>query len=226
MVSVVPYIKGKDGKWVSLYGQNAMTDDLGHYRLVGLNAGEYLVRAQLQMEDRAVDGVIGGSRSSWSSSRFSLDVYPEDVTRKSLAKPLKLDEGEERTGVDVTIPLGKLHPVTGVVVEEKTGRQVNAGMVKLMFPDDKSQANSVRIDPAESTFRFEFVPEGDYLIQVTGARDVVREEVANGVGALPPTHTVETVVRVYGDSEEQALTVQNDVTGVRIVVKEKAAKGK
>ncbi len=47
--------------------------------------------------------------------RSTLMVYSGDATRKSDADVFKLGPGEERAGDDITIPLSKLHSVSGVV---------------------------------------------------------------------------------------------------------------
>ena len=64
-----------------------------------------------------LDLVPGATRVHGLSGlmRSSLMIYSGDATRKSEAVPFKLGPGEERTGEDITIPLSKLHSISGVV---------------------------------------------------------------------------------------------------------------
>ena len=79
------------------------------------------------------------------------------------------------------------------------------------------------MDPEDSTFHFDFVPEGEYTLAVSDARDVRREEVNTPSGGMPFLHTKDTTIREYGNTN-QPLVVQSEVTGLAVLVSPKPAK--
>lgn len=223
--------KDKSGKWagfrIFMLGRpgNSGVDDQGHYRISGLPAGEYLVATDLQLSDIVVDHLFSSSGySSSSNSRFALNIYYPNSTRQRDAKPIKLDDGEEASSVDIEIPLTKLHSVTGSIVEAGTGQAVNAATVALLYPDDNSQLVSTSVGK-DDVFHLYFVPEGKYIVKVTNAREVDREEVPSPRGVFPPTHIVEKKIRDYGPAE-QSIAIQTDMTGFIVAVPDKTVTAK
>ena len=180
--------RDKTGKWASFrakplgsFGPNS-TDDQGHYRVSGLPRGEYLVKTTLALSDIAVDRVFGEERSFSNNTRYSLDIFSGGGLRQRDAKPVKLEEGEESGAVDIAIPISKLHAVSGSVIEAGTGHVINSGSVAIVYPDDNTQLVSTEISKDDNAFHFYFVPEGEYTLKVTRAREVSREEISNGPG--------------------------------------------
>ncbi len=112
----------------------------------------------------------------------------------------------------------KMHPVSGWLAVEQGGRRVNAGRVALVYADDGTEVASADVRSEDEAFHLNFVPEGEYTLKVTKARDVTRTEVPNGPpGTVPPTHTDEKTVRTYGDAS-QPLVVVNEVSGLVVGV--------
>jgi hypothetical protein len=224
--------KNVSGKWVGVRVQGAVrgsrpaSDDQGRYRIVGLPAGEYILETELEVSEHYTDHLFDSSTSSGSSShgstRFGIRIYSGGETRQRNATLIKLNDGEDDSNEDIVIPLSKLHSVTGSIVQARTGRVVNAGTATLLYPDDNSQAASARVDKDDSTFRFDFVPEGNYILKVTNARDVTREEIPNRPGSLPPTHTEETTIRTYGP-QQQPIVITGDMSGVLVSVPDAAS---
>ncbi len=130
---------------------------------------------------------------------------------------IKVGDQEERNGVEIEVPLAKMHPVNGWLALEQGGRRVNAGRVALVYADDGTELASTEARGEDEAFHLNFVPEGEYTLKVTKARDITRTEVSNGPGVVPPTHTDEKVVRTYGDAS-QPLVVVNDVSGLMVNV--------
>jgi hypothetical protein len=219
----------KPGKWepfrtrqlASGFGADN-TDDQGRYRLSGLPAGEYLVKTDLTLSDITVDRVFGEQRSSSNYIRYSLDIYFGDSLRQRDAKPVKLEEGQEYGTGDITIPISKLHSVSGSLVEAGTGHVINAGKIVIAYPDDDSEVASTEIGKDDNAFHFYYVPEGEYVLRATGARDVTREEVAYPPGTMPPTHTEEKKIRDY-DAQPQPIVIHSDATGVILLAQPRPA---
>lgn len=223
--------KEKDGKWavvetsaMSPFKTGANTDDQGHYRIAGLLSGEYTAQTDLTLNETLVSGFLGSAFSSMVKTHFSLPVFSGGGVRPATAVPFKVGAGEERTGEDIVIPLAKLHGVTGTIMAGRDGHIVNGGTVALLYADDKSEMASVNVNADDSTFHFEFVPEGEYIVQVKSAGDVVREEIPNPPNTMPPTDTRVRILHSYGGSE-QPLSVHGEINSVVLSVPEQSAKG-
>jgi len=226
----------KQGKWVPIETgsadgmvQTVKTDDRGHYRISGIPPEEEcLVKVQL---------MVGSSRNylskngqaqafytlgTYTLGTYTLAVYSGDVVRPGSAKPFALKLGEERPGEDVVLPLSKLHKVQGVVTAQHDGHVLNQATLSLVFSDDKSPAGKTSIGNGETSFSFPFVPEGDYVLRVSGAAEVRFEDVPNGPGGIPPTHSEAHTLHSYG-SAEMPIHVEGDLIDLNIPVPEEAA---
>ena len=188
------------------------------YRIAGLAPGEYATQANLSVSDReSTFGPMPGNPGTTIEMqmlrvRFSLPLYSGDVLRKSDAKAYTLGSGEVRAGSDLVFPLAKLHRVTKQVVA-KDGHPVNSGTVSLRYADDQDEMTETNVLYDEAAFHLEFVPEGDFLLKVRGAKDVSKVQVANPAGYTPRFHQEEKTLRTYGDAE-QPLVVKGDMTDV------------
>ena len=153
--------KGKDGKWTefttpeSLFvlsrTSGAPTDDQGNFRVTGLPAGEYLLRTTLALSGADVEspGVDAPNEPD-----YRWDIYYGNGIRPSDAKPIKLKDGEQATGINLEIPLSRLHSVSGIVLSQETGRPINHADVELHNPDDDSTCAVTRINRDIGQFRF------------------------------------------------------------------------
>jgi hypothetical protein len=217
------------GAWITIYrmedkqwkplslASGGGVDDLGQFRLTGLLAGDYLIMVGLAINDAYVSSLLGYAEHSSSTSHFYLSFYNGETARQRDAKPLHLDASQEMTSADIIIPISKLHPVSGAIVEAKTGRPINSGQVELDWADGGDTLASIKVEPDEPVFSMPFVPEGAYTVKVRDAADVIREEVSSGPNAMPATHIKETVLRKY-DPAQQPLTVTTDVSGLNLTV--------
>jgi hypothetical protein len=196
-------------------GSYAQTDDEGHYRISGLPAGKYVVRAQLQLDRVTYRTDEHGSGYS-TSSGYSMDFYSGHITRQKDAVSFDLTPGEERGGTDIEIPISRLHTVRGKVLAAHDGHVLNSGSLQLLFPDDRSVAANVSLShDDDDTFTFGFVPEGDYVLSVQGAADMEYRDIPNPPGSMPPTRPENHTVRAYGPAE-QAIHVTGDLSGITI----------
>lgn len=191
---------------------SASTDDRGNFRIAGLPAQQYAVEAQLGLQKWIYSTDPHGSTSANSTQVYSLSVYSGNHMRMKDAESFTLGPGEERGGEDVEIPVSRLHTLRGNVIAAHDGHLINGGRVELLYPDDKSEVDGTQI-ASDGEFNFSFVPEGDYILRVTGVADTDYIEVSNGPGAMPPTHTENHVLRHYGDAE-MPIHISGDMTGV------------
>ena len=134
----------------------SVTDDDGQYWMGGLAAGEYLVSASPydQVENPQISPVVNQSLG-------------ETVT-------VKLDVGEDLTGIDVVVPLrpsiarpGQVRPQSGSVVSGRVidtkGRSIPNSMVLLVPANEPSGGIRATTD-SDGNFRITDVPAGTFGI--------------------------------------------------------------
>ena len=221
-VPVMPLRKSKD-KWVLLPNgdyagfftpsTSMMTDDLGHYRIGGLRDGEYLLMATLIHVDLMPPDLRGPGLSG--ALRSVLPVYSGDTMRKSEAVPFKLGRGEDRAGVDISIPLSKLHSISGVVTAASNGHPINSGDITIEDPADKETVANGQLD-SDGAFHLDGVPEGSYTLRVKNACDRQNQQVSVAGGM---NISSEKIAHRYGDLE-QPLKVEGDIPNLVLSVPE------
>ncbi|HEX7315491.1 MAG TPA: carboxypeptidase regulatory-like domain-containing protein [Pyrinomonadaceae bacterium] len=168
---------------VSLSGLR--TDDRGMFRLTGLPPGEYVIGVS-----EAVNHGGGSTATDMSedlpsmfrgmfSPPLLMTFYPSTTSVKE-AGVIKVDAGEERADVDITIPERDLRLVGGVVRSRLGGRPVSRARVTITRRDDplaqsappvvhyegyESGPNSTTTD-TDGRWYFQEIPDGAYTIQV------------------------------------------------------------
>jgi hypothetical protein len=175
------------------------TDDQGGYRSSGLPAGEYLVRASIELNKVIMDHIFSSSGGTSYGDGYHLRIYPGDTFRPRDAKPLKVEEGEAATSIDVDVPLSKLYSVSGAVLRPGSESPANSAHLSLTFADTGEELTSTDVDADDGSFRFDFVPAGNYILQAKKIATVERTEVSNGENSVPPTHTETKTISSYGD---------------------------
>ncbi len=217
------WVMNGKGDWEStLSGYRfGATDAQGRYEVEGMLAGNYLVQVNLSLNEHSNQVMpMNGSEMhvEMTTTIFSLPVYSGNVLRKREATPIKVEGAGNYDGNDITLPISKLHRVSGAVVA-KDGHALNGGTVVLRYPDDNSEVAIIKVNREDRQFHFPYVPEGSYTLAVEEARDVTETEVPNAPGVTPKTRIEEKTVRSYGKLE-QPLVVQSDVEGVLATVPE------
>jgi hypothetical protein len=189
------------------------TDEQGHYRIGGLPASEYLLEATLSPSGMSYNvGEYGTGVGTWPI--YSLSFYTRGSSRRKDATPITVTDGEEFGGQDIDIPLTKLHTVRGSIVAAHDGHILNGGKLSLLYADDRSEAGHTSVSKDDNTFKFAFVPEGDYILRADGVdNDYV--EVPNSPDSWPPTHTEPKLLRSYGTAE-QPIHVAGELTGITV----------
>ena len=216
--SPVPFVQldilrhDKSGQWVPLdTGVPALTDDLGHFRISGLPAGEYILSSGFNSQD--VLSIFGESDKP-------LNIYYGDVFFRKDAKTIKISDGEDSSGDNITIPLSKLHSISGSL-RNVSGHLINTGEVALYTMPDNIKIVSTQVESEDSAFHMDFVPEGHYVLRVTNARDVTRQTIQPPPGSTDPPKDVETLVQEYAPYEAP-FEVVGDMTAVNLTIPPKA----
>jgi len=169
----------------------ATSDGRGRYSLTNLPGGEYKVCALLPSDDED------------AAPRVCLG----NTFRSKNALTVKVQSGETVHGTDIVIPLTGLRNVVGSVTAVNDGHPLGHAKVQLLYADDREIARKTSL-LEDGGFAFEFVPDGRYVLQVSGATDVN----PNGDGQqkhLP--------ARTYQD-KEMPLLVAADIEDVNLAV--------
>jgi len=145
------------------WSTRAVSDSHGHFSVTDLPAGEYAVCALMP------------SDSQDSAARVCLG----NAFRKKDAATLKLQAGETASGADIAIPLSGLHTVAGTVTALADGHALGHGTVRLLYADDREKARETSILD-DGSFSLQYVAEGKYILQVSGAEDAEQKAAEPG----------------------------------------------
>jgi hypothetical protein len=215
---------GKDGKWKQMVagGLSAsltVTDDHGRFRISGIAAGKYTVKAALP----TTQAVVGlGNASSGISFHMNmgdaLEVYSGGALREKDVKPIEVGPGAEVEGVEIVFPLNNLHTVSGSVVAKADGHAINSGMISLLDSDTKSSYRNTPLGQ-DGSFKMNYIPEGQYLLRVSSVADVELSG-ADSNNLMMMHHP--KALKSYGNAE-LPVTVKDDATGLSLQVPDEQA---
>lgn len=190
-----------------------VSDDLGHYRITGLPAGEYTLRATLH----AMALGISASNFADGGSGISLVVYAGNTFSKGDAKSISLIAGEEHSGVDITIPAHSLHNIIGHVTAKGDGHTLNSGTVSLTSKDNPALHLKAAIRD-DGSFRYEYLPAGVYTIKIDEAADSKTSgSSGNFMGIAIPK---QEITHKYGTATTDVVLGDADVDSVHLTVAE------
>jgi hypothetical protein len=178
---------------------HAVSDGHGRFSLTNLTAGEYAVCALMPAE----------------SEQVAPRVCLGNTFRKKESKTVKVQPGEAATGVDIEIPLSGLHTVAGNVTALADGHPLNHATLRLLYADDRESTRETALLD-DGSFSFEYVPEGKYILQVTGATDAVQKISESGNSA--ETASTKTPPDIHYADKEIPLTVADDMSDVNLAV--------
>ncbi len=174
----------------------ATSDSHGHYSLTNLPAGEYRVCTLMPTE------------SEQAASRVCLG----NVYRRKEAKSVKVAAGENASGTDIEIPLSGLHRVSGTVQALSDGHSITHGTMRLMYADDREAARETSLDE-NGDFEFDYVPDGKYILAVSGAEDGEKKDSGPGKDDQQAQNQQAVPTRAYA-GKEMPVAVMNDVSGL------------
>ena len=206
------------------YGESQpdKTDDRGHFRILGVPPGEYLVSvsvptasAELAAKDQ-VAAMLGEAMGG-------MDVYVGDGLRASKAESIKVDTGGASKDADITIPLSKLHTIRGQVVLKSTGEPPASAVVQLLYADTKEPARTAIAPDGE--FEMRWVPEGSFILRADASADPLPKfainDDENGFGKVVSSgfaFSMNPAANEVPGGSEVSIAITGDVDHVSITV--------
>jgi hypothetical protein len=189
-------------------GQPSKTDDLGHFRISGLAAGEYALRASLTAQGVGISAANMGD----GGTGVSLVVYTGDTFSRANAKTFKITAGEEQSGTDINVPSRKLHNISGHVVANDDGHTLNVGQVNLTVKDNPA-IHAMAAIRDDGSFHFEALPGNiTYTLTVADAADGRNDgPPSNFMGISMPNPEI---LRKYGSDTTTLLLADSDVDSI------------
>jgi hypothetical protein len=178
------------------------SDGHGRFNLTNLPGGEYSVCALMP------------SDSENTAPRVCLG----NAFRLRDAKSVKVQAAEIAPGVEIVIPLNGLHTVAGNVTALPDGHSLARGTLRLLYADDREPLRELPL-LEDGSFSFAYVPEGNYILQVTGAGDAAPDPKEAAAAAAPTSDAAVKAQRSYRDLE-LPLTVTGDQTELQVQVHE------
>jgi len=140
-------------------GQQVQTNDLGQFRLYGLQQGEYIVVAQSNGRE--------GPVADTDPSGFLTTYYP-GVPSEAEAQHVRVRPGGETSGVDFRLIRGRLYKVSGTVMDSqgRTLTRVNGNLARSMAGSLSLNFVEGFSTDADGRFTLPAVAPGDYKLVV------------------------------------------------------------
>jgi hypothetical protein len=178
----------------------AVSDSHGRFSLTNLPSGEYIVCTLMP------------SDAEEAAARVCLG----NTFRKKDAKTVKVQAGEVFKTADIEIPLSGLHTVAGTVSAVADGNALSRGTVRLLYADDREKARETSL-LEDGSFSLEYVPEGKYVLQVSGVQDAEPKGQESAPGGSEVTPSAANATPRYAD-KEIPLAVLGDMEDIQVQV--------
>jgi protocatechuate 3,4-dioxygenase beta subunit len=146
-------------------GARAQTNDIGEYRIFGLQPGQYFVSASAQAQNFAVP-TPNGIELSGERSGFASTFYPATADPAS-ARTLTVGVGQTIGGIDIALMPARLSTISGIAIDGQ-GRPLTGGGVSAIVRGAGSPAIGLLNGPVrqDGTFTLPNVPPGEYIVRV------------------------------------------------------------
>jgi hypothetical protein len=138
------------------------SDRQGRYRIEGLPAGNYLVRADRPKTPVDVRQIEGGRERTVTY----LPVYYPGVSSSTAARPVSVEPGIERSGIDLQLQLVHTTSFQGTLVD-RSGQPLAGAATRLLGDDEGLERYGTA--SADGRFQFVGVPAGRYVLAARAA---------------------------------------------------------
>ena len=142
-------------------GSGVQTDDLGQFRIFGLQSGEFVVAA----DARNNTFVSPNSPQSEADQVGFMTTYYPGVTDESAAQRVRARAGTETSGVEIRVGSGRLFRVSGTILDSE-GRAVSRSSGELIRRGTAfgNTQNFFFQTDEQGAFQMQNIPPGDYRL--------------------------------------------------------------
>lgn len=143
-------------------GSGSTTDDLGQFRLWGLNTGEYVVVADARGNTFA--GPNAPPETEEERVNFVTTYYPGTLD-EAAAQRVRVKAGAETAGIDIRVGQARLFHVSGYVTDSQ-GRPLTGGNGQLVRrgPVAAGQPGFFAMIDPKGQFQMRNIPPGEYRL--------------------------------------------------------------
>jgi hypothetical protein len=148
----------RDGQRDLEFSDEIATDDLGQYRAPNLKPGRYYVEVQPREVFDSFHPPVDHSPQVSQPVEILLGAFYPGVRALADARTVEVMAGARAAGIDVTLPRGRLHSVSGRMPAGI------AGNVQLDRPDSAFGGRMAWLDNVKGDFEIRGVPPGAYSL--------------------------------------------------------------
>jgi hypothetical protein len=214
-VAPILMVMEQNGKWKELGSLGTLpttTNDRGHYRIFGVQAGKYALKAALPTMQASVG--LGASVALHMNMGDALLVYSGGALREADVKPVEVGQGQDIDGIDIIFPLNNLHSVSGSVVAKSDNHAVDSGTIELEDSETKAKLRTTLIEH-DGGFHLNYIPDGQYILRVTTAADTEKSATDDDSDFSRMLHS--KALKSYGGAE-LPIILKSDSTGLVLQV--------
>jgi hypothetical protein len=176
------------------FTQSTLTDDRGAFRIAGLPAGKY--RISLRITEAYFAAAIGKNGvvhiQPERQGTAELEVYAPEGLDQDHARLVSVNDGDEITDADITIPMRFLHSITGVVTK---GGTVAAAVPITLERKGRSLLGYSALSMPDGSYRFDLLPSGSYIIR---AKDTASSSAGETVVQILDSDVLDTNIDLHG----------------------------
>jgi hypothetical protein len=178
--------------------RSGMTNDIGEFRIYGLQPGQYVISATYRAANFNFPGDASAERDR-DRSGYAPTYYP-GTANSADAQRLNVSVGQKISDVTIALLPTRLARISGIAVDSE-GRPLANAMVMTTQPSTGGMLSAGGQVKADGTFTIDNVAPGDYTLVV------LPRSAPNAPGAEPSNESVQANVSVNGE----------DIDDVRLV---------
>ncbi len=173
--AVIPNISEIFGAMFGGAAGGLKTDDRGVFRIAGLPAGDYIVRVMENVSHSEKENNREGEMMSllgFNPNSMVSTYYPntDDVKK---AEIVKIELGQERPEVNITIPNRTLHTINGILINKATRQPVKGARISIKNENAVtslfsaiSEGGSQNQTDEQGRWSYKELPPGKYTVTV------------------------------------------------------------
>ncbi|HEV2989873.1 MAG TPA: carboxypeptidase-like regulatory domain-containing protein [Candidatus Angelobacter sp.] len=148
----------------------AMTtaNDLGEYRIFGLEPGTYYVSALFQDLADVLglrQRIAGTNPSDITTEDHAVTYYPGSPDIET-ARPLRLKPGVALSNLDIPVTTAQSYSVSGLVTSLPTNPPTFMVHLQPLYPGSLGVSRGYTLSPGRAAFNFKSIPPGAYVVRV------------------------------------------------------------